>query len=335
MQDTVEYSSLSSLRQAPADLVAVGLCVLVVVLTVLVPIGEAPFRTVIRALFVGFLPGYALVAVLFPRAPAGDHANTIRARKRVSDGRIGHLERFALSIAASCGLLALIAGGSFAVPVVDTTAATVWVLVVLTVGFTTLAAARRLAAPPAERFGRPVMAWIGVLEPSRSTGSDRDLLPTIALGFVVVFVLSSATYAMAPAQEPGYTELYLLSEDGGEPVAEGYPDELTVGEERSLIVGIGNEEGTTTTYTVVVQLQEVEADGSGTSVRSSTELDRFAVTLEDGETVEGEHTLTPERSGEDLRLIYLLYVEEPPDSPGAENAYRSAYVWVDVDESSG
>lgn len=335
MQDIVEYPSLSSLRQAPGDLVAVGLCALVAVLTTLVPIGETPVRSVIRMLFVGFVPGYALVAALFPRAPTGAQVDTNRTRDRVLDGRISHLERFALSIAASCGLLAVVARGPFSVPIVDATAAAVWVLVALTVGFAAVAAVRRLARPPSERFGRTVAAWIAALDPSRSTGSGRDLLSTVAFGLVVLFVLSSAAYAMAPVQEQGYTELYLLSEGDGEPVAEGYPDELTVGEERPLIVGIGNEEGTTTTYTVVVQLQEVEADGPETNVRSSTELDRFAVTLEDGETVEGEHAIAPDRSGENLRLIYLLYVEEPPDSPGEENAYRSTYVWVDVDESSG
>lgn len=335
MQDTVEYSSLSSLRRAPADLVAVGLCTLVVALTALLPIGETPLWAVIRAAFVGFVPGYALVAALSPRAPTAAHADATRLPERVLDGRIDRLERFALSIAASCGLLAVVAGVSFAAPAVNGTATAVGALAVLTVSFAAVAAVRRMARPPSERFGRPVGAWLALLDPSRSAGSGRDLLSTVALVFVVLFVLSSAAYAMAPAQEPGYTELYLLSEGDGEPVAEGYPDELTVGEEQSLIVGVRNEEGSTTTYTAVVQLQEVEFEGSETSVRSSSELDRFSLTLDDGETVEDSHTVTPDRPGEDLRLIYLLYVGEPPDSPTAENAYRSTYVWVDVGELSG
>lgn len=335
MQDTVKYLSLSSLRRAPADLVAVGLCVLVVVLTTLLPLGETPFWAVIRATFVGFVPGYALVAALSPRAPPAAHADATRLPKRVLDGRIGQIERFSLSIAASCGLLIVVAGGSSVISALDGTVATVWALAVLTVGFATVAAVRRLASPPSERSGRTVGAWLTALDPSRSAGSGRDLLSTVAFAFVVLFLLSSVAYAMVPAQEQGYTELYLLSEDDTEPVAEGYPDELTIGEEQSLVVGIGNEEGRTTTYTVVIQLQEVEPDGSETDVRSSSELGRFTVTLDDGETVEGGYTVVPDRPGEDLRLTYLLYVGEPPDSPNEENAYRSTYVWVDVSESSG
>lgn len=330
MQDTVgERGSLSSLRQALADLVAVGLCVLIVVTTALPMVEGTVFGRVVRALFVGFVPGYALVAALFPRARSDAGADTTRSRARISDGRIGRLERFALSIAASCGLLALIAGGLFVVSATDGTT-TVWALAALTIGFGAIATIRRLALPPSEQFGRTATEWTDALNPLRSPRHGGDLLSTAAVGFVILFVLSSAAYAMAPVQEDGYTELYLLQQGGGEPIAEEYPDELTTGEEGSLIVGIGNNEGATTTYTVVVQLQAVEGEGTGASVQSSTELDRFEVTLEGGETVETEHTITPEQAGEDLRLTYLLYVGDPPENPSEENAYRSTYIWVDV-----
>lgn len=333
MQDTVdEYSTSSSLRQIPADLVVVGLAVVLLVVTTLPVIEDTSLGTAVRAVFVGFVPGYALVAALFP---SGDTAETARTRRGVSNGRITRLERFALSIAASGGLLGAVAGGLIATAVIESTTAAIRVLALVTLGLLVVAVIRRLALSPSERFGRPLTTWVGLLNPFGTGRSGGDLLSTVAFGFVVLFVLSSAAYAMVPVQEEGYTELYLLHGEDGNPVSEEYPTELTAGQGQPLIVGIGNHEGATTTYTVVVQLQEVETEGSQLTVQSATELDRFELSLRDGETAETEHVVTPERTGQNLRLTYLLYVGDPPESPSEENAYRSTYVWVDVTESGG
>lgn len=327
MADTVdERSALSSLRQVPADLLVVGLAVALGIIATLPGVEGTPFGAVVRAAFVGFVPGYALVAVLFP-ARGPDHTSTDRTRSR----RIGHITRFeraVLSVGVSCGLLAAVAGGLYVASVAGTAATAVRILAVVTAAFAAVAAVRRLALPPSKRFGRSTMAWVDALTPLQSVG--RDLFSTVAVGFVVLFVLSSAVYAMVPVQNDGYTELYLLHEENGEAVSEDYPSELAVGQDQPLIVGIGNDEGSETTYTVVVQLQEVDSGEAGPTVQSATELDRFEVTLDDGETTERERVVTPDRSGENLRLTYLLYVGEPPESPDEENAYRSAYVWVDV-----
>ncbi|ADJ14078.1 DUF1616 domain-containing protein [Halalkalicoccus jeotgali] len=328
MQDTVEgRAGRSSLRRAPADLIAVGSCVLIVSLMALPAFENTPVRTVARALFVGFVPGYALLTALFPRSPTGPKTEGSRFR-------IGHLERAALSIAASCGLLVLIARGAPAG--IGGSSTTLGILVVLSVAFGGIGAIRRLSLTPAERFGRPAVAWIdavGSLGPSRSDGSP---VAAVAVGVAVLVVLSTlgVAYAMGPVQGDGYTELYLLQEGANGTVSEEYPDELTVGQEEPLVVGIGNEEGVTTTYTVVIQLQEVGTEGEQ-SVQSASELDRFEVTLESGETVENEHVVTPDRAGENLRLTYLLYTGTPPETIDGSEAYRSAYVWVNVTESGG
>lgn len=331
MQDTVgERVALSSLRKAPVDLVLIGTYVVLVTVVTLSAVEDTLVGGLIQAIFVGFVPGYALVAALFPKAnTTGD---TVHGNGQGRGGRITRLERLALSIAASGGLLALAAGTLLGIFTVDTATALVLALAVVTIGLAAVATVRRLVLSPSERFGRSVVTWIDLLSPGGTTRSNRGWLSRVALGFVVLFVLTSVAYAMAPAQEDGYTELYLLHEDGGERISQEYPDELTVGEEQSLIVGIGNQEGTTETYTVVVRLQEIETDGSQTHVRSSTELDRFEVTLRSGETVETEHAIAPDRTGENLRLTYSLYEGSPPESADAENAYRSAYIWVDVTE---
>jgi uncharacterized membrane protein len=85
------------------------------------------------------------------------------------------------------------------------------------------------------------------------------------------------------------------------------------------------------TYTVVVQLQEVEVANNSTTVLDRTELDRFETTVPHNETHHQRHTLRPTRSGENLRVQYLLYMGEPPDDPTGENAYRELHVWMDVE----
>lgn len=337
MQDTVDESAtFSSFRQGPADLVVVGLVVALVIVTTFPVIEDSLFATAVRAVFVGFVPGYALIAALFPSADTDtDTAETAHTRRGGSDGRITRLERFALSIAASGGLLGAVAGGLVATSVTGGTTAAIRILALVTAALLIVAVIRRMALSPSERFGRPATVWVDLLNPFGSGRSGGDLLSTVAFGFVVLLVISSAAYAMVPVQEEGYTELYLLHEEDGDPVSEEYPTELTAGQQQPLIVGIGNQEGTATTYTVVVQLQEVETEGSQLTVQSATELDRFELSLEDGETVETEHVVSPDQSGQNLRLTYLLYVGDPPESPSEENAYRSTYVWVDVTESGG
>lgn len=276
--------------------------------------------------FVAFVPGYTLVCAAFPRGIRADSQ-----RMSSADGRgITLLERFALSVATSVVLVGLVGLAVRTVGLSGRSSLVVSVGVFTVLG-AVVATLRRGAVPSTERFEPDLAAR---LSPARAEAVDletrRDLTSVTVVGLVVLLVVSGAAYAMAgPGEDTGDTALYLLASDG-ETAAEDYPDTLTVGEESSLIVGIQNDEGQEVTYTVVVQLQEVDADGDGLNVESATELDRFDATLEDGETLESEHVVTPDQSGENLRLTYLLYVGEPPDSPGEDDAYRSTYVWVDV-----
>lgn len=321
MEGTAE-ETVPTIDRVPADLtgsaaLAVGIGALALVVD-----GGAAF-TAIWLSFVAFVPGYTLVCTAFPRRVRADARRTSRV-----DGRgLTLVERLALSVATSvalAGLIGLVAHTA-GLPGRPSLAVSLGVVTVLGAA---LATKRREAVPSTVRFEPTVLSR---LSPARTETlgfeTRQDLASVVVVGLVVLLVVSGAAYAMAgPGEDTGDTAFYLLADDG-ETAAENYPDTLTVGEESSLIVGIENDEGRTVTYTVVVQLQEVDAD---LNVQSSTELDRFEATLEDGETLEGEHTVAPDQSGENLRLTYLLYVGEAPDSPGEADAYRSTYVWVDV-----
>jgi len=113
-------------------------------------------------------------------------------------------------------------------------------------------------------------------------------------------------------------------------VADNYPTEFQQGESQSLIVGIGNQEHEQVQYTVVVQLQRVQRVGNETQVQERSELQRFQPTVGHNETWQQQHQVTPDMSGERLRLQYLLYRDEPAGTPEQSSAYREVHLWVNV-----
>jgi uncharacterized membrane protein len=102
-----------------------------------------------------------------------------------------------------------------------------------------------------------------------------------------------------------------------------------------LTVGVGNHEGQSTAYTVVVELQQVQNRGNVTTVQSASELDRFETpTLTDNETWHRQYQIAPNRTGTELRLVFLLYEDTVPPNPTVENAYRETHIWLNVSEAS-
>jgi uncharacterized membrane protein len=82
---------------------------------------------------------------------------------------------------------------------------------------------------------------------------------------------------------------------------------------------------------------EVAGDANGTNVTNvsvavleQAELQRFSQRVGANETWHRNHTVTPTLEGERLRLVYLLYMGAPPDTPTTENAYREVHLWVNV-----
>ncbi|RLM56891.1 DUF1616 domain-containing protein, partial [Halorubrum sp. Atlit-26R] len=165
---------------------------------------------------------------------------------------------------------------------------------------------------------------------------DRtDAALNVVLAVSVLLAVGSVGYAVAvPPQGEQFSEFYLLTETPeGELVADGYPETMAINETAELIVGIGNNEYEPTEYHVVVQLQEVEIAGNNTSVLDRTELDRFSATVDHNATHRERHTLRPTRTGEDLRVQYLLYRDSVPEDPTGQNAYRELHLWINVEAS--
>ncbi|GGL55897.1 DUF1616 domain-containing protein [Halocalculus aciditolerans] len=319
--------------RAPVDLVVVALlAVAVAALTV----ADAPWRGPVRAALavVGFfLPGYALVAALFPRGPVGD-----REASPVDIERVHYLDGFtravlagalALVVSPLLGIAADLAGGSI------TTGPVIGVLVGFTLVACAVAAVRRRRLPPADRY-RPGARWAATLR-RLVRNPDRETVAGVVVALAVV-IAAGGVVSAAVSQPSGeqFSELSIVTaSESGQLTAANYPENLTLGEPATVRLGVENHEGQTVEYTVVVVLQRLDGPPRDATVTETATLDRFALTVADGATDRRDVTVQPTMTGKNLRLAYLLYVDAPPDQPTPENADREAHVWVTVEDDTG
>jgi uncharacterized membrane protein len=127
------------------------------------------------------------------------------------------------------------------------------------------------------------------------SGPLKDML--IAVFLVMIFIISIYIVMMIRTPEP-FTEFYILNSEGK---AEGYPKELTLGENGQLIVGVVNHEWTDMEYNVSIIIYN-ETD-------VIIEITNYLVTLNNTENHEFEYIITFIESGK-YRIQFLLYKED-------------------------
>lgn len=320
---------LWALRQYPFDLAAVSLAAIGAYAVVTTLSSGSALRLAVTLPLVLFLPGYAVAAVLFPGTESHRRVDTQSSRWSGVDV----VERLAISFALSLTIVPL---------VVLVLPATSWGLgaepIAATLGGVTVVAAqlgvvRRLRLPRADRF---VVSPLTVLERRRETGATVTLSTLVLGGAITLAVGALLLGLLAPTSAGGYSELGLYTEDEetGELVAGDFPDEIAPGETVSVAVGLENQEGEHTEYTVVVQQQQVGADGE---VTARTELDRLEASVPDGERVTTETAVAPTptvETDDPVRIAFLMYEGEPPSDPTADNAVVDTYFWVTVTEDA-
>jgi uncharacterized membrane protein len=281
-----------------------------------------------------FAPGYAFVSLLFPGSTPDDTA-TNRTTAMVRQHGLTGGERAALGVGLSVALLPILGVAVAASPWTLAPGTILLSVAGVTAGLAVLGAIRRLRRPADRRFSLPIRAWSGGARRAVSDGSAADTALNIGLAAAVVVAVAAVGYAVAaPGPEPGYTTVSLLSQnETGKLVADDYPKNFQSGEGRPLVVELTNQERSQTDYSVVVELQRVQqADDGGAKVVEDRKLATFTPTVESDETWRTTHEVTPTMTGEDLRLVYLVYEGESPEEPTTENAYRHVHVWINVSE---
>ncbi|KTG11009.1 hypothetical protein AUR64_07530 [Haloprofundus marisrubri] len=280
---------------------------------------SSPGIALLGGLLVGFVPGYAIVSALFPKAET-----SVDLRGDAKRLTFGH--RVVLSVGTSFivgALLGLVLASSptglFAGPTIVAVGA-------LNVVGLLVAAGRRWATPPDRRFSlhRPR----GVTFFTASSGLERIVTALLVVGVLVAF--GGIGYAVVtPDRGETFTGFSVLTQnDTGELVASNYPTNVVSGESSDLYVEIANEEKRVVDYTVVVLLQSVDEETG--AVTASSELRRFEASVPAGETATRQFTFQPDRAGENQRVQLLLYRGSPPTDPTRANAYRSVHFWTTV-----
>lgn len=323
----VNTDRLGAVRQFTDVFAAILVLVLANVLLLIVP-AQVQLVVAVAVLFV--LPGYAVTTFVFPSRPEQSVVNPLTSATQT--GAIGDKARAALSFGLSFTLLAVL---GIAMNMVGIPLETESMLLVVT-GITILAllggVVRRVRTPLERRYSAPFEHWGGSMRDGLR-GDRIDVVLNVALAVVLVAAMSSFAVALtSPQNGYNYTEASLLTETpDGELVAGNYPTEFGPDGRADLVLQVTNNEGEPVVYSVVVQLQQLEADDDGVrQVTSRTELTREANRVDDGETWTHDHTVAPTLFGEDLRLVYLIYVGTPPSNPTTENAYRYLSLSIDV-----
>lgn len=264
---------------------------------------QSTLRVLLGLPFILFFPGYAALSVLFPE------------RKDLET-----IERVALSFGLSIAISPLIGFGLNYTPFGIRLAPILLSLSALNVALSIGGLYRR------ERAGEPYLpfdlqeTWGRYIAQFKAEkGLDRAL--TIILVISILSSVIALAYVVAvPRQGESFTEFYILGPGG---MAEGYPRNLTVAEEATVIIGLANHEHRTVEYTVELWLVNMSFVDNVTQVHRMYFFDSFLVTLEhvdvDLEGVwqaqwEERYTFNVTVEG-DYKLWFLLYKDGAPALP--------------------
>ena len=275
-----------------ADLLLAVAWTLGTVLVVLLFLSLEVLRVVVGVPFVLFLPGYCLLAGLYPRR------NDLQG-----------LERLPLSFALSIAVVPLIGLALNYSPWGIRLEPVLAFVALFTVLAAVAAAFRRRLVPADEAF-----AVSGVVRlPRWPKLRVRPIDGVLTLALVALLAgLGAVVYFVGISREDSerYTEFYVLGSGGR---AEAYPGLVKAGEQATAVLGLVSHEGEDTAYHIAVRLDGESAD------------DIDGLLLEDGERWEKTIALLPTHAGNSQKAEFLLYKD------GRGEPYRSLQLWLDVE----
>lgn len=251
-------------------------------------------RVVLGLPFILFFPGYTLIAALFSKK-----------------GDLDGIERVALSFGLSIAVVPLIGLGLNYTPWGIRLAPILVSLVIFIIAMSGIALYRRRLLPaddvfvPAFEFELPAIRELSRL--------DRVL--SVLLVLSILAAAGSIIYVVAvPKTGEKFTEFYILGPGGK---AEGYPTELTVGEQVYVIVGVVNREYGTMNYTVQVKM--------GDEVKSATQ----PIVLDNEQKWESPVYFVADAPQDNVKVEFLLFRE------GDAAPYRSLHIWINAKTAPG
>jgi uncharacterized membrane protein len=220
----------------PSDLLIILIWNILTAIFILTPfLSETIFRTILGIPMVLFIPGYVLIAALFPK-------------KSDLDG----IERIALSFGLSIAvvpLLGLILNFTFGIKLLPV----LFILCVFTSILIIVAAYRRDIISPKERFIVPFYRVHELIEEEFIlTKNKTDRILTVILIFSISIAIGVLFFVITtPKMGESFTEFYILGSEGK---ADNYPTVLRNNSPEIILVGVVNHEYRSVNYTVRVTL---------------------------------------------------------------------------------
>jgi uncharacterized membrane protein len=281
----------------PCDILFVMIFVILTVIFILVPpLSNTWVRTVLGLPMVLFVPGYSLIAALFPK-------------KDDLDG----IERTALSFGLSIAVVPLLGLGLNYTPWGIRLIPILITISLFTLAMCTIAIMRRRGLPEGEAFSVPFTEMFHSLraELFSKPGTRVDRILTVILVISILASVIMLVYVIVtPKQGEKFTEFYILGPGG---MADDYPTEMVLGQEGTVIVGIVNHEYRVVNYSLAMTL-----DGEPLQ-------EPRPIVLAHNMTWEQNVTFMPGRAGTDMKLQFLIYNEENYTVP-----YRDLHLWINV-----
>jgi uncharacterized membrane protein len=281
-------------KKTPLDLLIIFIWLMIMLVFVRTPVlAGTLMRTALAIPVVLFIPGYVLIAALFPR-----------------NDDMGIVERVALSFGTSIavvpllGLLLNFTTGIDLNPILIT-------LCLYTIILVFIAAYRRMKLPEDVQFSIPFRRIYETAKTEiKAPSSRKDMILSLSLIFIIAFAVGMVLFVIStPKVGERFTEFYTLGPSGK---AENYSANLKYNSPATSLVGVVNHEYSFVNYTVQVALNE--------KVLTFT---RF--TLSNNGTWEKNITFIPDKEGDGMKLEFWLFKEDNFTMP-----YRELQLWVNI-----
>jgi uncharacterized membrane protein len=319
-QENDLLSSLHGKSGLPWDMKIVLLWTALCIVSIYTPVINQSFLRLILALpLILFIPGYVLLAALFPDSTD-----------------IDAIERIVLSIGTSIVIIPLIglclnftSWGIRLDPLIISLTAVIVVLVII-------AGIRRTRTSPESRYTIPVPEIRQTIQDEWAlrNGSKRDRILFFGSIIAICLVITSV-FVVIYTPKPGdkFTEFFILGENR---TADSYPDIILPEIQHSLFVGIGNHEFQTMNYSVEIYLTSVPVNktAEGISPPQTTPLKTYNIILYHNETAILPLFFSVPDTGK-YRMDFLLFNETVPgqDITGIareSGSYRNLHLWINA-----
>ena len=253
-------------------------------------------RIILGLPFVLFIPGYVLMAALFPR------------KERVSG-----IERVVLSFGLSIAVVPIIGLVLNYSPWGIGLESILYSMALYIFIISSITWLRRRRLPEPERFSIEFQLRIPAWGGSMRGGNVWNRVLSVILVIAILGALGMLGYVIAiPKVGERFTEFYIL---GQESRAIDYPRELKLGEEGKMIIGISNQEHETVSYRVEVRINGVK----------NNEVE--PIVLKHDEKWEGRVDFVPKAPGDNQKVECLLY-----KNGEVEPCLEPLRLWVNVRE---